>query len=71
MRAVAKDVPIEKILLETDAPYLAPQKLRGQRNEPSYLVNTAKAISEVLSVTEETVAEKTTANARKVLKINM
>ncbi|MCM8781438.1 MAG: TatD family hydrolase, partial [Candidatus Omnitrophica bacterium] len=47
LRAVAKQVPIEKILLETDAPFLAPQEHRGKRNEPAYIVYLVKEISKI------------------------
>lgn len=69
--AAIKKIGLDRIVLETDAPYVTPIPFRGKRNEPSYLSNTAKAVSEVLGVTEETAALKTTANAKKVLKINI
>jgi len=69
--AAIKKIGLDRIVLETDAPYVTPIPFRGKRNEPSYLSNTAKAVSEILGVTEETAALKTTANAKKVLKINI
>ena len=50
LRAIAKDLPAERILVETDAPYLAPLPYRGKRNEPSYVVETAKVLAETRGV---------------------
>lgn len=69
--ASIKKIGLDKIVLETDAPYVTPTPFRGKRNEPSYLVHTAGAIAKILELSSETVAEKTTANAKKILKINM
>ncbi len=66
--ATIKKIGLDRIVLETDAPYVTPTPFRGKRNEPSYLINTAKAIGGVLDIAEEIVAEKTTENARKVLR---
>ncbi|OGN59708.1 MAG: hydrolase TatD [Chlamydiae bacterium RIFCSPHIGHO2_12_FULL_27_8] len=63
LREVVKYVPLEKMVIETDAPYLAPQKYRGKKNEPSYIIETAKMISEIKNISLEEVAFKTTANA--------
>lgn len=60
---VLKDVALEHIVLETDAPYLAPAPFRGKRNESSYLIYVAQRISEVYDVPLEDVAEITTRNA--------
>lgn len=60
---VVKNVPLEKILIETDAPYLAPVPFRGKRNESAYCVNIASKIAEIKNVDVEYVAEVTTANA--------
>ena len=60
---IVKAAPREMILLETDAPYLAPVPNRGKRNEPSYLVDIAKKIAELRGETVEEVAAYTTANA--------
>lgn len=67
---VIKFISIEKLILETDAPYVAPAPFRGKRNEPSYVAYVAEAIAKILGVPAETVAERTTENAKKVLKIN-
>jgi TatD DNase family protein len=62
LRAIAAEVPIDRLLVETDAPYLAPTPHRGQRNEPSYVVETAKVLAEVRGVTPAEIAERTTEN---------
>lgn len=64
LREVAKMVPLEQLLIETDTPYLAPQSHRGKPNEPSYLPEIANAIALVKGVTIAEVAEATAANAR-------
>ena len=50
LRAIAKDLPADRILVETDAPYLAPGKFRGKRNEPAYVVETARVLAETRGV---------------------
>lgn len=59
-------VPLERILLETDAPYVAPIPHRGKRNEPVYVVEAAKKIAELKGISLDEVASKTTANARRL-----
>ena len=61
-------IPIEHIVLETDAPYLAPTPYRGKRNEPAYVVLVAKKMAELYQLTLEEVAEITTKNAQNVYK---
>lgn len=63
---LVKGIPLERILLETDAPYVTPQSYRGQRNEPLYVEEVAKKISRILDVSFEDVAEQTTQNAIKI-----
>ena len=63
------DIDLEKIMLETDCPFLTPEPFRGKRNEPIYVKYIAKRIAEIKNLTEERVAEITTANARKFFKI--
>ena len=63
VRAVIAGVPLERIILETDCPYLAPMPMRGRRNEPSYLVHVAEALSALMGVDTETVKRVTTENA--------
>jgi len=62
LRAIAADLPADRIMVETDAPYLAPGKLRGKRNEPSYVVETAKVLAETRGVTFDEIARQTTEN---------
>jgi len=66
---IAKAVPIDRLVLETDAPYLTPQPYRGKRNEPAYLTYIAKQVAELRNMTYEAVCEITTANALKLYKI--
>jgi TatD DNase family protein len=62
LRDIAKVLPAERILVETDSPYLAPLPCRGKRNEPSYVVNTAKVLAETRGVSEDEIAHQTTDN---------
>lgn len=63
IRDIAASVPRDRLLVETDAPYLAPRTWRGKRNEPSYVVNTAEVLAQTIGVSVEAVAELTTDNA--------
>ena len=63
LREIAATVPMDRLLVETDAPYLAPKRWRGKRNEPSYVVNTAEVLAEVKGVSYEEIARITTENA--------
>jgi TatD DNase family protein len=63
LRDIAATVPMDRLLVETDAPYLAPKRWRGKRNEPSYVVNTAEVLAEVKGVSYEEIARITTGNA--------
>ncbi len=65
LRAIARDVPLDRLLVETDAPYLAPAPYRGKRNEPSYVVETAKVLATVKGVDFAEIAAVTSANARR------
>lgn len=62
LRAALAEVPLERLLLETDCPYLAPIPKRGRRNEPGYLVHTASAVAETIGITVEYLSKKTFAN---------
>ncbi len=66
---VVSRLPQDCILLETDAPYLAPVPHRGRRNEPAYLVHTAEAVARHRAVTPEELARSTTQNAKRVFRI--
>jgi TatD DNase family protein len=62
LRAIAAALPVERILVETDAPYLAPGPHRGKRNEPAFVVETAKVLAQTRGVSFEEIARQTTAN---------
>lgn len=62
LRAIAADIPMDRLLVETDAPYLAPVPNRGKRNEPSFVSHTAKVLADVKGVSEEEIARVTTEN---------
>lgn len=66
---VVRELPLEKIMIETDAPYLAPVPHRGERNEPAFVVEVARKIAEIKNVTLETVVEATTRNAEQLFGI--
>lgn len=66
---VLRYIPLEHIVLETDAPYVAPMPYRGKRNEPLYVVETARKMAELKSLSFEDVANITTQNARLILQI--
>jgi len=59
---IAREVPLERLLVETDAPYLAPEPLRGRTNEPANVVHTAKRLAGVKGVSEDELARATTDN---------
>lgn len=66
---VAKHIPLEHLLLETDAPYLTPEPFRGKRNEPAYIKFTAEKIAQIRGISVEEIAQATTQNARKAFGI--
>ncbi|MGC9471359.1 MAG: TatD family hydrolase [Bacteroidales bacterium] len=66
LQQVVKQVPLEHLVLETDAPYLAPVPYRGKRNESSYIPLIGEAVAEIKDINQEEVAEVTTRNARKL-----
>lgn len=63
-------IPMERIILETDSPFLAPKPYRGKRNEPAYVIEVAKKIAELKKHTIEDVAQITTQNAQKLFNLN-
>jgi TatD DNase family protein len=65
IREVAKELPLGKILIETDAPYLAPQAHRGKRNEPAYVVEVARTLASVRNLSTDEVAAATSENFRR------
>jgi TatD DNase family protein len=66
LREIAKTVPLERMLVETDAPYLAPKPFRGKRNEPAYVAHTAAVLAETIGVSVDEIARITTENAFRI-----
>lgn len=62
LREIAKTVPPERLLVETDAPYLAPKPFRGKRNEPAYVAHTARVLADTIGMAEAEIARLTTEN---------
>ncbi|USK39078.1 TatD family hydrolase [Cytobacillus firmus] len=69
-KEVADVIPLEKLLIETDCPYLTPHPHRGKRNEPSYVKLVAEQIAEIKGLPTEEIAQATTENAKKIFGIN-
>lgn len=69
-KEVAKAVPLGKLMIETDSPYLTPEPYRGKRNEPFYVRYVAGTIAELRGITFEELAKKTSENAKKLFRIN-
>jgi len=63
LAGIVRDVPMDRLLIETDAPYLAPHPHRGQRNEPAFVVHVVEKLAEVLDLPSNQVARRTTENA--------
>jgi TatD DNase family protein len=70
IRDVAKGLPLSKILIETDSPYLAPQLWRGKRNEPAYVAEVAKVLGNVRDLGAEEIAAATTENFRRFFRLS-
>ena len=68
LRTIAAEVPLDRLLVETDAPFLAPEPYRGKLNEPAYVVHTAEALARVKGVTPQELAEATTENFFRLFK---
>ena len=68
IREVVKELPIDRLLLETDSPFLPPQSHRGERNEPSYVAETARELAGVKGLSYEEIAGATTENVKRVLR---
>lgn len=69
LREVAKIVPLDRLLIETDTPYLAPQSRRGKQNEPAFLPETAACIASARGISVEQVAQATAENAKRLFRI--
>ena len=69
LRQAASIVPIDRLLVETDSPYLAPTPVRGKRNEPAYILHTAACLASIFSVDFKVIAERTTRNARELFRL--
>lgn len=68
LREIARDLPADRLLVETDAPYLAPVPFRGKRNEPAYVAHTAKVLAEVRGLAPVAIADLTTENFRRLFR---
>ena len=66
LQEVVRRIPLERVLIETDCPFLAPMPFRGKRNEPAYVQYVARAIADIKKISFETVAAVTSENARSV-----
>ena len=71
LRDAVRAVGLESIVLETDCPYLAPVPHRGERNEPAYIADTARAVADVLAVDLSDVIARTDANARRIFALQV
>jgi TatD DNase family protein len=69
IRDVAKEIPLDRMLIETDSPFLAPQPYRGKRNEPAYVAEVAKTLATVRNLAPEEIAAATAANFRRLFRI--
>ena len=69
LREVAAQVPIDGVLVETDAPWLAPNSLRGKRNEPAFVTQTAQTLAEIHNLSAPEIAEATTKNFARLFKL--
>ena len=70
LRDIAKALPLEKILIETDAPYLAPQPYRGKRNEPAYVAEVARTLASVRDLSPDELAAASSENFRRFFRLN-
>ncbi len=69
MRGVIRSVPADRLLLETDSPYLPPQSRRGKRNEPAYVTETVRLLAEIREVSQEDIGRETTGNAVRLFQL--
>jgi len=71
LREVARALPHDRVLIETDTPYLAPVPYRGRDNEPAYVIKVAELLAKLWGVTLERVAEQTTSNFERVFGVRL
>lgn len=69
LREIVKDIPLDRLLLETDCPYLTPEPHRGKRNEPAYVVHTARRIADVKGLPIEDIGRITSQNAKELFRL--
>ena len=70
LHEVVLSIPSEKLLVETDSPYLAPIPFRGKKNEPSYIIHTIEKLAKIKNIQKETLINYTTNNFRKLFNLN-
>jgi TatD DNase family protein len=68
LRDIARDIPADRLLVETDAPYLAAVPFRGKRNEPAWVARTAAKLAEIRGLSAAALADLTTANFRRLFR---
>ena len=68
LRELAAELPADRIMVETDAPYLAPGKFRGKRNEPAYVAHTARVLAGIRGLEPQALADLTTENFRRLFR---
>ncbi len=71
LREAISSIPIERLLLETDAPYLTPQPVRGKRNEPQFLTHTARSLAELKGMSYDDVCRITSSNAARLFEVEL
>ena len=71
LREAARFVPLERLLVETDCPFLTPEPLRGRRNEPSFVVHTARFLAELYGISTEELANRTTQNFLELFELEL
>lgn len=69
LQEVARNIPLDKLLIETDSPYLAPTPYRGKRNEPAYVAQVAEKLAELHGITPEAMAKQTADNTRRLFRL--
>ena len=69
LHCAIRSIPLDRLLLETDSPFLPPQRYRGQRNEPAYIPLVLEALADIRETGAETIARKTTENAASLFRL--